>query len=65
MQLVPQAVLQQMPSTQKPLWQSVGAPQLAPGGSSPQVPPAQTLGGAQSMSTVQVVLQAAMPHRNG
>jgi hypothetical protein len=65
MQLALQAVAQQIPSTQKPLWQSAGPPQLAPGGSRPHVPPAQTLGGAQSASEVQVDLQAAMPHRNG
>jgi hypothetical protein len=65
MQLAPQAVVQQTPATQKPLWQSVGAAQLAPGGRSPHELPVHTLGGAQSASAVQVDLQAAVPHLNG
>ena len=65
MQLAPQVVVQQTPCSQKPLWQSAAAPQVAPGGRRPHELPAQMFGGAQSTSAVQVDLQAAVPHLNG
>jgi hypothetical protein len=53
-----QAVEQQAPCAQIPDLQSVAAPQLAPGGFSPQLPETQKLPLVQSASTEQVVLQA-------
>ena len=45
---------------------SVPAPQLAPIGFLPQLPPAQSLGARQSASVEQVVLQRpSVPHWNG
>ena len=64
-QLPLQAVMQQTPWAQNPLWQSPGAAQLAPGGRKPHEPLLQTLGVAQSASAVQVDLQARLPHLNG
>jgi hypothetical protein len=64
-QLAVQAVPQQMPAEQNPLWQSPGSAQLAPSGRRPHEPFSQTLGGAQSTSEAQVDLQAAAPHRYG
>ena len=65
MQLPLQAVMQQTPWAQNPLWQSPGAAQLAPGGRKPHDPLLQTLGVAQSASAVQVDLKARLPHLNG
>jgi hypothetical protein len=64
-QLPVQAVAQQIPSAQKPLWQSPGAAQGAPAGRRPHEPLLHTLGDAQSASARQVALQAATPHLNG
>jgi hypothetical protein len=64
-QLPEQAVVQQTPCVQNPLWQSPASAQLAPGGRSPHEPPLQMFGDAQSASAAQVDLQAATPHRNG
>lgn len=60
-----QAVMQQTPCAQNPLWQSPGSAQLAPGGRRPHEPPLQTLGEAQSASAAHVDLHAAVPHRYG
>ena len=65
MQLVLQAVVQQTPSAQSPLWQSAGPAQLAPGGRRPHELLMQTFGGAQSASLAQVDLHIATPHLNG
>ena len=64
-QLPLQAVVQQTPWAQNPLWQSPGAAQLAPGGRNPHEPLLQTLGVAQSASAAHVDLQARLPHLNG
>ena len=65
MQLPLQAVVQQTPWAQNPLWQSPGPAQLAPGGRKPHDPLLQTLGVAQSASATQVDLHARLPHLNG
>jgi hypothetical protein len=57
-QLPVQAVRQHAPCAQIPDLQSVPAPQLAPGGLSPQLPETQKLPLVQSASAEQVVLQA-------
>jgi hypothetical protein len=54
------AVLQQTPSAQLPLWQEPAERQAEPSGSGePHLPPMQRLPAVQSVSTTQVVLQAA------
>jgi hypothetical protein len=65
MQLPVQAVVQQTPWAQNPLWQSLPAAQLAAGGRRPHEPLLQMLGVAQSASAAQVDLQARVPHLNG
>jgi hypothetical protein len=52
------ALLQQTPSVQKPLWHCVPVVHTAPGGFSPHELFSQVLGATQSLSEVQVVLQA-------
>jgi hypothetical protein len=52
-----QAVRQQVPCSQKPLWHSAVVVQAAPFGRLPQLPPLQTLGATQSASVVQVPRQ--------
>ena len=64
-QLASQAVVQQTPCAQNPLWQSAGPAQLAPGGRRPHEVLMQTFGDAQSASLVQVDLHIATPHLNG
>ena len=59
------AVRQQTPWTHMALPHSLPSPQIAPSGLRPHDPLAQTPGGAQSASAVQVDLQAATPQRNG
>jgi hypothetical protein len=59
------AVAQQMLCAQMPLAQSVLAVQDTPLGRLVQTPPAQMFGETQSVSTVQVALQAPAPHTNG
>lgn len=58
LQLPVQVVEQQAPCAQIPELQSTSAPQLAPIGFLPQLPPLQVLGAMQSASTVHVVLHA-------
>jgi hypothetical protein len=65
MQLVLQALVQQTPSAQNPLWQSAGPTQGAPGGRRPHELLIQTFGDAQSASLAQVDLHMATPHLNG
>jgi hypothetical protein len=65
MQLPVQAVVQQTPWVQNPLWQSPAAAQLAPGGRRPHEPLLQTFGVAQSASAAHVDLQARAPHLKG
>jgi len=61
-----QAVEQQTPWAQMPELQSSAAPQLAPGGSLPQLPDVQNVPGAQSVLAAQVVLHCPVdPHMNG
>jgi hypothetical protein len=60
-----QVVAQHTPCAQTVLWHSVPAWQTAPFGFSPQDPPLQTAGGAQSVSVAQVDLHALRPHANG
>jgi hypothetical protein len=64
-QLPLQAVAQQTPWAQNPLWQSPAAAQLAPGGRRPHEPLLHILGVAQSASAAQVDLQARVPHLKG
>jgi len=64
-QLALQAVAQQTPCAQSPLWQSAGPTQGAPGGRRPHELLMQTFGGAQSASLEQVDLHIATPHLNG
>jgi hypothetical protein len=65
LQVTVQAAEQQTFWAQTPLEQSVLAVQVAPFGRFVQTPPEQTLGATQSVSTVQVVLQAPLPQVNG
>ena len=66
LQVPVQAVEQQTPWAQMPELQSPLAPQLAPGGSLPQLPDTQKLPAAQSLFVAQVVLHCpAAPHMNG
>ena len=60
-----QLVEQQAPWAQIPLPHSVPPPHTAPGGLSPQEPAMQDAGCAQSASTVQDDLHAAVPHPKG
>jgi hypothetical protein len=60
-----QVVAQQMPWAQMPLAQSVPAVQALPFGRFVQAPVEQMLGETQSVSTLQVVLHAPVPHANG
>jgi hypothetical protein len=60
-----QAVAQQTLWAQMALAQSPFAVQAAPLGRFTQTPPEQMFGDAQSVSTVQVVLQAPVPQANG
>jgi hypothetical protein len=52
-----QAVRQQMPCSQNPLWHSAVVVQAAPFGRLPQLPPLQTLGATQFASVVQLTRQ--------
>jgi len=61
MQVDPQAVVQQTPCAQIPVLHSVPPAQAAPVDFSPQDPPVQTAGGAQSAFEAHVALQAAVP----
>jgi hypothetical protein len=66
MQLPVQVVEQQTPCAQWVDLQSVSAPQLAPGGLSPQLPETQKLPLVQSASDEQVVLHCpVVPQVNG
>jgi hypothetical protein len=65
LQVAVQAAEQQIPWAQTPLEQSVLAVQVAPFGRLVQTPPEQTLGATQSVSTVQVVLQAPLSQVKG
>jgi hypothetical protein len=66
LQLPVQAVAQQTPSAQWVDLQSPSAPQLAPGGLSPQLPATQKLPVVQSASDEQVVLHCPLvPQTNG
>jgi hypothetical protein len=60
-----QAVEQHAPWAQIVLPHSLPLLHAAPGGLSPQEPPMQEAGGAQSASAVQLDLHAAAPHPNG
>jgi hypothetical protein len=60
-----QVVAQQMPWAQMLLAQSLLAVQVAPLGRLVQTPVEQMFGDTQSVSTVQVVLQAPVPHAYG
>jgi hypothetical protein len=61
-----QALSQQTPSTQKPLWQAPAAPQAVPFVScAAQTPAEQKVPAAQSVSEVQVVAHDVAPHRYG
>jgi hypothetical protein len=62
MQLAVQAVAQQIPCAQCPFVHSLPSAQLAPLGLSPQDPPLQTAGVAQSALLVQLDLQTRLPH---
>ena len=64
-QVPPQAVMQQTPCAQAPDRHSPFAPQAAPIAFLAQLPPMQVNGAMQSVSTVQVVLQAPVPHAYG
>ena len=61
------AVEQHLPCAQNIELHSASAPQLAPGGFLPQLPPTQVLGDTQSASVMQFVRQVlpSSPHRNG
>jgi hypothetical protein len=66
MQLPVQVVAQQTLWAQWPVPQSVSAPQLAPGGLSPQLPETQKLPLVQSASAEQVVVHCpVVPQVNG
>ena len=66
LQVPVQVVVQQTPSAQIPELQSALAPQVAPGGFSPQLLLTQKLPLVQSASTEQVVLHCPVaPHTNG
>jgi len=56
-----QAVAQQIPCSQNPVWQSPGAPQARPVGFFAHAPLTQTFGAVQSPSTVHEVLQTFAP----
>jgi hypothetical protein len=58
-----QAVLQHIPSVQKPLWHWLAAVHAAPFTFSPQEFFTQVFGATQSVSLVHVVLQAPESHR--
>jgi hypothetical protein len=60
-----QAVEQQKPWAQKPELHSAAAPQAAPMGFLPQLPPMQVLGDVQSELAVHDVLHALVPHTYG
>ena len=61
----PQAELQQTPWAQNPLTHSGPLPQATPICFLAQLPPMQVNGATQSVSTVQVVLQAPDPQAYG
>jgi hypothetical protein len=63
MQVPAHAVWQQTPWAQMPLKQSGPAPQAAPSGNLPQLPPVQTLPLEQLVLLVHVVRQLPAPHR--
>jgi hypothetical protein len=65
LQVAVQVVAQQMLCAQMPLAQSPFAAQLLPLGRFTQTPMTQTLGETQSVSTLQVLRQAPVPHTNG
>jgi hypothetical protein len=56
-----QAVAQQIPCSQKAELHSPAPPQAAPSGLRPQLPVLHTLGDAQSVLVVQVILHAPVP----
>jgi hypothetical protein len=62
LQVPVQALAQQMLCSQKPELHSPAPPQAAPIGFRPQLPLLQTLGDAQSVAVVHVILQAPVPH---
>jgi hypothetical protein len=65
MQVPVHGVPQQTPWAQMVLLHSVPLEQTAPFGLSPQDPPMQEAGIAQSLSVAQVALQALVPQANG
>ena len=65
MQVDPQALPQQTPCAQIPVLHSVPPAQVAPVAFSPQEPPVQTAGAAQSAFELHVALQAAAPQVKG
>ena len=65
MQVPLHGVPQQIPCAQTVLLHSVPLEQTAPFGFSPQEPPMQEAGIAQSLSVLQVALQALVPQANG
>jgi len=65
LQVAVQVVAQQMFCAQMPLAQSPFAPQVLPLGRFTQTPMTQTLGDTQSVSTLQVLRHAPVPHTNG
>ena len=65
-QIPTHAVAQQTPCSQKPALHSAAAPQAAPTGFFPQLPPMQVFGLVQSAFVAQVVRQAPpVPQTNG